>query len=371
MKSIRTTITAIAFLPLLHACTSRGEPVPYDKSFESGAVAVKLRGGASGYNWDFKRNISRQLKLHQRKELDDLNLISLGMKGNTLMGLNWRASKIYFLNDSLDVSSSWGAKGKEPGENENILSYQCSGNDLYLYDFEQKALKKYGLQKSGYGLESYFDLKQQYAVYDACHLSGNKYLYLNPSDSAKGFDFIVMDSGRTLNRLPVLPAANLNSSIAYPQMVYDGDFVSSDDSRYTAYYCRFAGVFFWFDKQDLSRFSTASTIDHTPPPVAHNVEIAPKTFKLEVRPNIEFFTSAAIQGNGLYLLNAINLKHEFILDVYDLSQQGRYDHSIYVPSSSNVHPLSIVVRDAWCYILYSNQSIARFSIEPLQPSSTI
>lgn len=335
----------------------------YAQDFESGVVSTKFKGEASGYTWDFSRNIAKKLEFAKRQELDDADITSLKFNNGILFGLNWNDSKLYFLDDKLNVSFEWGKKGKKLTENDGILFYKFDGHKLHLYDFGSKCIKRYDLQKNKSVLEAYFPLKSKLAIYKVCHISNNTYVYVNPSDSPKGFDFVFIDSGKVIAQCPVIQIKDSNINTAFPQMVYDGNFVWNDRSSYVAYYCHFAGYFVYFDKRDLTTLHTSHTIDRTPAPIARNVEIAPNTLKLEIKPNIEFFSDAALYQDKLYLLNSINPKRQNVLDVYNLAENGKYEYSIYIPSSKEYRPISVTIDRESCYILYNDQSVVKFLIK--------
>jgi hypothetical protein len=336
--------------------------MPIDQ-FESGIINVSFKGENSGYTWNFKQQVTHRLQLIKKARLKGDDLLSIQMNNGRLTGVNPGKARLYFLNDSLEVYASWGTKGEAKNENGNILFYKVSGDKLYLYDFGQKALKKYQLNNDRDSLMTYMLLKSTRAVYRACHVADNVYLYVNPSDSLEGYDFVITDSNKVTARIPVLKNADANVAVKFPQMVYDGSFVFSDESRYIAYFCNFTGMFIYFDKQNLANPLTVKTIDSTPPPKAYNAELAPNTFRLEITPSIMFFPASAICQNKLYILNAINPQYHFVLDIYNLDQKGEYEQSIYIPLLANHRPISIAVENNICYVLYNDHSIASFAIE--------
>lgn len=361
---IGVLIIAVCFSLLVHLSCKQADSknIPIDQ-FESGIINVSFKGENSGYTWNFKRHVTHRMKLIKKNKLKGNDLLSIQVNDGKLTSVSPGKARLYFLNDSLDVYASWGIKGEAKNENSNILFYKFSGEELYVYDFGQKALKKYYLKKDRDSLMTYMLLKSMHAVYRTCHVINNVYLYVNSSDSLEGYDFVITDSNKTTARIPVLKNANANVAVKFPQMVYDGSFVFSDESKYIAYYCNFTGLFIYFDKQNLANPSTVSTIDKTPPPKAYNAELAPNTYRLEIAPNIMFFPASAICQNKLYILNAINPQLHFVLDIYNLDQKGEYEQSIYVPLLANHRPISIAIKNNICYVLYNDQSIASFAIE--------
>ncbi|MCX6317267.1 MAG: hypothetical protein NTW29_08245 [Bacteroidetes bacterium] len=338
--------------------------IPVEK-FEKGHVNVNFKGEVSGYSWNFKREVKDGMRLIKRNRIKGAEMLSIQVNEGKLFAVSPGNSKIYFLNDSLEIYDSWGVKGESKHENGNILFYNFSNNFLHVYDFRQKAMKKYDFRRSRDSLVAYFPLKSTNAVFRTCFVTENNYLYVNTSDSLGFYDFVIADSTSITGRIPVLQNAGVNKSIQYPQMIYDGSFVYGEESRYIAYCCNFTGLFIYFDKSNLNNPVTVTTLDKTPPPKAYNAELAPNTFRLQIEPSVVFFPASCIFRNNLYILNAIDPHNRFVIDIYDLDNKGAYAKSIYVPRLGKRSPISIALTNSICNVLYNDQTIASYIIEPV------
>jgi hypothetical protein len=158
---------------------------------------------------------------------------------------------------------------------------------------------------------------------------------------------------------------NITKKEDYPGMAYDGNFITDNNSQYIIYYCSFAGIFFCFDKATGSFMYTAKTVDRTPAPKAAYVPITPKHKSLEISPNIMFFPSACMQGDKLYLLNTINEPRDYVADIYDLKSNGAYQESFFIPlGKGKATPAGLVPDGKLFYILYRDQSIVKYAINP-------
>ncbi|OQY94185.1 MAG: hypothetical protein B6D37_09275 [Sphingobacteriales bacterium UTBCD1] len=347
------------------SCNTKSKSYKYSNSYVGGdTISIKYRGIYSNYSWDFRRIILGKLALiGKRKTTRDI--FSIHSHPENIIGLSKDMSKLYLITDSLYTIDFWDPSKSKIKHNEKskIFNFEYSGNDIYFFDFAQKSIKKFDISNDT--LLYYTILNDPIPTFRACHLNKDKYLYVSNGDSNNDFNLIFLDSSIIIKKYSLHNLFDVNKDVIYQWMIYDGNFVySSDNNNYVVYYCQFTGFFICINKLSGDILYTAKTIDKTPPPTIKKNKIAQKTFNIEVSPNINFFIDAAISNNQFFLLNSIDPNQGYVVDIYDLEEKGKYVGSIYIPELKSDHaPLSIAFKKGLLYILYDDQTIAKFRID--------
>lgn len=363
-------LALIILLPVLAYCTfliSCHSEAKETLIGSKGRITINYTNKKAGYSWNFVRDIKWKLSLVKEVKTDLPGHISLRWTNAGLLVLNYKHSEIQILDSALKVIGTFGKKGKDSmSQNDGILHFDCEEGKLSLYDFGSKAVKQFDL-KSG-KLTDYSLFAHPAGIYRVGHLFGKRYVYVQPRDSTdQDINFIFFDSSETkvLRTYSLNKLLNITDRKEYPSMAYDGNFVTEAGSDYIVYYCSFGGNFICFSKHETGIAFSRKTIDKTPVPLAQYVEISPLHKALEISPNIMFFPDACLFKNKLYLLNNINSTKEYVADIYELSDNGAYDGSFFIPqSSSGKKPLSIAVSGEKIYVLYEDQKIVSYAIDP-------
>ncbi|MDQ0640229.1 hypothetical protein QF042_003794 [Pedobacter sp. W3I1] len=332
----------------------------------TGETHVSFTGKKSKYKFDFYRNINYNLKQLQQVDFDLGQLIEIKAFGDQLVGLDYKASKLFFFNSKLDTAFTFGTAGDGPNENNGIMSYEYADKKLTLYDFGHRSLKKYQFNSNNKDSLLYnYRFVNGTLIYRAIHLSENTYMYTNPLDKVSDLLFQVIDSteNKSLFKQSIYGLIGLKNPIKFPEMALDGNFLSNPNSKFIVYSCSYAGTFLSFQRSDPKKISFNKTIDKTPVPIAAYKTIAPGTSHLEISPSTTFFPSSALSKNNLYLLNKITDDNSYVVDYYDLAQSGKYQGSFYIPKlDDGQEATSIAVIGQSIYVLYEDLALVKYSM---------
>lgn len=292
---------------------------------------------------------------------------------STISLLDYQRSYISFLDLNLNAISNLILPNAE-----SIMMYNYVDSDtMWLYSFKSRSLQLHDNLINTEDEEPHFPTSyllplNSNGVYRTSHLSGKKFMVAYPIENDKEDDVIFRTLDLKSDSLIVIDSIKLSEILPIPKntknvsTVYDGEFISDNNSNTLAFKFRFTSGFILFDKTNGKYKYFKSTIDSMPPPTAEFVEISPSAKRLELTPNILYFPSSSIDNNYLYVLNYISDNADAIIDVYNLKLKGNYEKSLYVPTIDNGKKIiSIDIINSTLFALYENQKLVKMKVNEL------
>jgi hypothetical protein len=334
-----------------------------DLTTVKGKVKEDFVGHNSKYKWSFERDFNKKLKFEKQITVEDGKLLLIQYDDNRLVTLDFVNSKLGFYDDNLNFKSNFQRKGDAPFENKAIMYSKLDNDNLYIYEFNHRTVKQYKFINQKDTMVYNYRLPNASDLYRACHLTKNFYLVAAPDEKSKDFNFTIFDStySKVVLKEPISKIVNAKKD--YPQMVYDGRFLTDKFSKHVAYFCSFTGLFFSFDKEKNVFEYVSKTVDQTPAPTAAYTEISSGYSSLDIHPNVQFFFSGSLSYDQLYLLNKINSEDEYAVDIYNMNNKGVYVGSFYIPAlTDGQKPVCIAVNKNDLFVLYENQTIVKYAI---------
>ena len=138
-------MTRIAILLLCTIIISCSGKKHLDISSVKGNVAVQFVGVNSKYTWNFVRSINSTLKIVQQGKPSNAMLTDIYFTSQMLIGLNFKESKLILFNRQLRDSAVFFPKADSAARNKSILYFDYKGNEIILYDFGSRSVKKISL----------------------------------------------------------------------------------------------------------------------------------------------------------------------------------------------------------------------------------
>ena len=262
------------------------------------------------------------------------------------------SQQFYVLDREGQILDTLGTKGVAPWDNQQIRRFQVTDEGIYASDNSLMTVKL-----TGHNGVNTFYRKRQEPFWDAVHLTGNDFLFLNDESELFGFYKWSMDNERneSLIRIDELLGIRGKQNL---HVAYEGDMVQGNDFHF--YVCARAGKFFVFDQMGEFK-GVHPTLDQTEAPEIIERKLNNMTI-YERQPDEIINYSAATDGRNLFILSTIAFEptDEMSVDVY--APDGKYQYSFKLPGHHDSFPMNITMGKNLLWVLYEDMYIIGYEL---------
>ncbi|MBX9891254.1 MAG: hypothetical protein K2Y12_02905 [Chitinophagaceae bacterium] len=324
---------------------------------------VYIEGKKTKRIWDFERNIYRILiasKTTGIKSLSNFELYNDYQDPLLFRFGDGSFSKI--INDEL-VNILSNCNGKFVIPDKIMASKIINEDSILFYGFRSK--KIYSISDSkciSSVLDSGFAISTIYRGF----FTDSSFLYLdNDINGNASFCLKAIRNKEKICRFRIDSLLGIKSHNKDNfQMIVDGNFYSSPESKFIIYKCFYSSDYFVFERNTAKFMFSGKTIDSTPLPVIEYKFLTPKYTEVVVKPETNYFRTSSVAGSKFYTYNFISSDGSQYIDIYKIyNNRMIYEMSFQFDETLRSDPVvSISTKGKWLYTLFNSGKLCKYEL---------